>query len=329
MEREQFPHLDDSQWRAMGCVLSIIGEEGAASFAAATPAWQAERCNQYLRFESNLVDYARTTAPEVPSPLGPAQRGTKPLRLKVPVFEGKAGDNLFFWIKEVEIAMAAALLDHEQLRTAFALSNLGGRAKSWVLTRAENFYDAFPTWNILRSELVRAFEPPNAAFRTRSKFLACKQGKRELDEFVHELRELAAAMAGQPLQEDTMVTVFMEGLRVGPPRDQVFRSSPSTMEEAIDIARREEYMLKQARSVTPTNRPTGGAVAMDVSAIEHTGVDRNCFLCGKAGHYRRECPQQHRGRNTGVAQRTPFRGSSRGRFGGTKVTRGQGNGRSL
>lgn len=203
----------------------------------------------------------------------PRSAGIKPLRLKVTAYEGKEEDNLHFWFKQLELAMDAALLTDERLEVAYALSHLGGRAWSWALMPSESLHEAFRSWESLRTSLQRAFEPPNAAFRTRSKFLACKQGKRELSEYVHELRELAAAMAAQPLRQETMVTVFMEGLRMGPPRDQLFRMSPRTLEEAIEIARQEEYSLRQTRSTTTAipsriRASAGGPTPMEISSID-------------------------------------------------------------
>ncbi|POM76975.1 Gag protein, partial [Phytophthora palmivora] len=43
--------------------------------------------------------------------------------LKVNPYEGKEGENLHFWVREVELAMDAALISTERLRVALALSN--------------------------------------------------------------------------------------------------------------------------------------------------------------------------------------------------------------
>ncbi|POM78493.1 LOW QUALITY PROTEIN: Gag protein [Phytophthora palmivora] len=45
----------------------------------------------------------------------------------------------------------------------------------------------------------------------------------------------------EPLPEHIKVTVFMDGLKVGPSRTQLFRVHANTMEEAIQIALQEEY----------------------------------------------------------------------------------------
>ncbi|POM69283.1 LOW QUALITY PROTEIN: Gag protein [Phytophthora palmivora] len=73
-----------------------------------------------------------------------------------------------------------------------------------------------------------------------------------------------------PLPEHIKVTVFMDGLKVGPSRTQLFRAHANTMEEAIQIALQEEYRYRQAR--TPTS-----------SSIR-------CYGCGKLGHMQRACP---------------------------------------
>ncbi|POM81252.1 Pol protein [Phytophthora palmivora] len=114
MDRGEFPHLTDAQFESVRKMAGIFGGDALRSLATATSA---------------------------PQP--------KPLRLKVNPYEGK-GENLHFWVREVELAMDAALIDAalistERLRVAFALSNLGLRA---------------------------AFPPANYEYRQRSRFLA-------------------------------------------------------------------------------------------------------------------------------------------------------------
>ncbi|POM64513.1 LOW QUALITY PROTEIN: Gag protein [Phytophthora palmivora] len=54
----------------------------------------------------------------------------KPMRLKVNPYEGKERENIHFWVREVELAMDAAPISTERFRVVFALSDLGGWAKT-------------------------------------------------------------------------------------------------------------------------------------------------------------------------------------------------------
>ncbi|KAG3026162.1 hypothetical protein PC119_g7930 [Phytophthora cactorum] len=63
------------------------------------------------------------------------------------------------------------------------------------------------------------------------------------------MRELTASLVGNPLHEHIKVTVFTDGLRVGPARTQLFRVQASTLEEAIQVALQEEYSHRQARTL--------------------------------------------------------------------------------
>ncbi|KAG3142284.1 hypothetical protein PC128_g24801 [Phytophthora cactorum] len=62
------------------------------------------------------------------------------------------------------------------------------------------------------------------------------------------MRELTAPPVGNPLHEHIKVTVFMDGLRVGPAHTQLFRVQASTLEEAIQVTLQEKYSLRQART---------------------------------------------------------------------------------
>ena len=81
----------------------------------------------------------------------------------------------------------------------------------------------------------------------RSRFLAARQGKKELSDFVQELRTLIAAMQLEPLPEAVLVTIFMEGLCAGVARTEVFRVHPFTFEAAVDVALNAEFNFKAAR----------------------------------------------------------------------------------
>ncbi|KAJ0398291.1 hypothetical protein ATCC90586_007232 [Pythium insidiosum] len=87
-------------------------------------------------------------------------------------------------------------------------------------------------------------------------FVSARQGKRELYEFVQELRQLRACMAADPLPEEVMVTVFMNGLALGEARRAVFQSEPRSLEEAMYVAQRADHYDRLARGL-PVGRQAG------------------------------------------------------------------------
>ncbi|POM71378.1 Gag protein [Phytophthora palmivora] len=134
MDRGVFPNLTDSQFESVRKMVDIFGGYALRSLAAATPAEQAERIEVFDTYERGLIaTYMGCRPPDV---------------------------------REVELAMDAALISTERLRVAFALSNLEGRAKTWAAT----------------------FLPANYEYRQHSRFLVCKRGKHELHEYIQEMR---------------------------------------------------------------------------------------------------------------------------------------------
>lgn len=323
MDRSEFPRLNDSQYESVRKMGGIFGQDVLRSLAAATPAEQQERVTAFETYERGLIAHVRGSLEATMA--APQATRPKPVWLKVPAFEGKEGENLHFWVREVEIAMKAGLISDEPVRVAFALSNLGGRAKHWAYTRETTSPGCFASWAQLCEQLRAAFLPANNEFRQRSRFLACKQGKRELQEYAQEMRTLVASLAGNPLPEDVKTTVFMDGLKVGPARTQLFRVQATTMEEAIRIALQEEYSHKQAGTLREeehrhdengvpreAEHRSNDAVAPAVTQPVDTGAYSEpepmdlssaeslvrCYGCGGHGHYQRVCPSLVLGKKT-------------------------------
>ena len=149
------------------------------------------------------------------------------------------------------------------------------------------------------------FAPPNQAYRVRSRFLSARRGKKELSDYVQELRTLIAAMQLDPLPEMVLVTIFMEGLRTGVARTEVFRVHPTSFESAVDIALNAEFNFKAARFGTHGYKSNSAnsfssfnsLEPMDLSlaetdeesdrqAVEHHRIIRRCFTCGSTKHLR-------------------------------------------
>ncbi|POM72164.1 Gag protein, partial [Phytophthora palmivora] len=122
MDRGEFPHLTDSQFESVRKMVGIFGGDALRSLAAATQAEQVERIEAFDTHERGLIALVQGLQTPV-AEMKPAQ--PKPLRLKVNPYEGKEGENLHFWVREVEFAMDSTLIPTERLRVAFALSNLG------------------------------------------------------------------------------------------------------------------------------------------------------------------------------------------------------------
>ncbi|KAG3242759.1 hypothetical protein PI124_g12396 [Phytophthora idaei] len=200
MEHPVFTNLPLAQQDALNKLMPLLCSEGVSILRRkvrrrSTPDWNRSLATRTRSWSMSKRDERRNGGG-----VGDARGSTrpKPLLVSVKTFEGKDGENLLLWTREVEMVMGSALLQNEQQRVALGISKLGGRAREWALTCAT---------------IAGMFAPPNQAYRIRSHFLATRQGKKELLDYVQELRTLIAGTAVDPLPEAVTLTVFMEGLR--------------------------------------------------------------------------------------------------------------------
>ncbi|ETV73522.1 hypothetical protein H257_11646 [Aphanomyces astaci] len=132
---------------------------------------------------------------------------------------------------------------------AFAISHLKERAEDWVISKRLMDPLCFPSFATFEVELKAMLLPLNSDFRYRSQYLACKQGKRFLQEFIHDLRFLAAIVIDEEsLPEPLRVAIVMVDLNQGPASTQLFRAYPRTFEEAVRIALSESFSFAHARA---------------------------------------------------------------------------------
>ena len=139
------------------------------------------------------------------------------------------------------------------------------------------------------------FAPPTQTYHARSRFLFFWQVKKELSDYVQELRARVASMQLENLPEAVQVTIFMEGLRIGVASTDVFRVHPSTSKKAVDIALNAEFNFKSARYGTQwgTLSSVDKVKPMDLSQAEEEAElqaakqqrnIRRCYTCGSTRH---------------------------------------------
>ncbi|CAI5739629.1 unnamed protein product [Peronospora farinosa] len=128
--------------------------------------------------------------------------------------------------------------------------------------------------------------PPNDEILLQARFFGARQAKRSLQEYVKEMRSLSAFINVSPIPGNIRVPMFMNGLRHGPSRLDLFKKVPKTMEEAISIAMDEEQSYNIALA-TAFYKPS--AEKSDATPMELGNADVVCNKCGKRGHMMPRC----------------------------------------
>lgn len=359
--RERYPHLTDSQFRTLHRMVHVFGDAAVVGLLTTDTDLHCARIDAFRQHEDAVghdaskaqeatlvtaagaeLDHLRSTLTQEHESIVARLRAEHaetiskvrrekptPVKLDVSLFEGRDGENISRWFLEVEVALQAALVKEEPLKVAFGMSFLKKKSlvHEWAYTTLLEDQGVFNTWSTFKEKLFAFHQGKHMAHNHRARFLACKQEKRSVYEYVQALRQLSAS-AG-PMDEATKVTILMEGLNVGPVRTQLFREDPKTFVEACKIALEEDNSHK--RSGSRKTRDAGGdqATPMDVSSLE---VDRyqnmRCYNCNVLGHPANMCrkPRRNGGGPTHTARRGG-RTSTRNQRGPQRYPgRGPGNG---
>ncbi|KAI9922845.1 hypothetical protein PsorP6_002374 [Peronosclerospora sorghi] len=113
----------------------------------------------------------------------------------------------------VETAFATANVIADHLQVGLALTHLTGKARAWAFTCLDSVMDVFPTWEVLKQKLMDIDAMPDLVFQNQLAFLRCRQGTKDLETYIQELKTLLEGMHAKAYSYDVSIPVFMGGLR--------------------------------------------------------------------------------------------------------------------
>lgn len=204
--REDFSHLSDPEWAAYERMVTIFGEASVINMLN-TFNPEAQKLTALNFMHQEIVGAQRQTTTPVAR--------VAPLKLDVNHYKGGENEPLLRWFVEMDTALRVRQIYDPDHQVAFAMSKLGGRARSWAFGRRLTDPGCFPDYEAFKYELKLAFEPPKNEFRARAEFLDLRQGRLELHDYAQRARYLVSSIVSDPVDYATQVVTFMKGLNDG------------------------------------------------------------------------------------------------------------------
>ncbi|KAF1321211.1 hypothetical protein FI667_g12043, partial [Globisporangium splendens] len=189
---EGFPHLSSHEWMALERMRDVIGEAAVVSLLrSASPEDQKSAVVSFMHHE------IMSSRKQVATPVSSLR--TVPLKLDVSPYRGGENEPLSRWFVELDAAITARQLRDPSQQVLFAMSNLAGRAKSWAYGKRLVDLNCFPSYDHFKTELKKAFEPPQSEFRARAEFLKLRQGRFDLHSYAQRARYLVSSIVDEPI----------------------------------------------------------------------------------------------------------------------------------
>jgi hypothetical protein len=300
--RESCPYFTDEQFNALPRIHASNGGTFFRNMMGTPAENQKAIVDRFLLQEMKLYQEAFRQGLASGHNSAPASPRVTHLKLETTKFSGGEGENLVRWFTEIKVAISVQHLNSSELQVAFAMSRLRGRARDWAYGCMIQNPNCFPAFENFVQSLTEAFQPPKCEFRYRQQLLQLRQGSKSLHDYIQKIRYLSSCITTNPVDEDTLVSIFLQGMRDGPARTQLFRVYPSKLEDAISVALQEEFSKRQAQRNHNFNdshpkenvRQPRDPFAMDISnaQVERKPFDKTkirCYRCNRLGHMSRDC----------------------------------------